>query len=331
MDNYLQTQLDSLVDLYNIMKKKYRWKANDISLRFAAYLFCLRSKPFDESQYDEMLKYIKKNTGLFSSHRTQAFTLTALLITRFDDPKQAHSDLLDYESLMKNEGFKSSQYLSIAAYALLLTCPKNSTPQRVKKAFEIYKRMKENHYWLTSADDYPVAVLLSDSEDHLDKIEKEMESCYQQLNDAGLRKSNGLQFLSHLLTFSPEATERKVARCKETMNYLKQHKLGVSSTYYGAIGFLALLGEEADKAKEEVREAVDYLKNIKGFKWHNKDLNILIVASMISNKYMEDTKHQQMLETTLGISIQALIAAQTAALIAATSAAAAASAASASG
>jgi hypothetical protein len=308
------------------MSKNYRWRANDISVRFGAFLFCLKDKPFDETYFEEVIKYIKDNTGVFSSHRSKAFSLAPLLITRFDDAKQAFDQLLDYESLMRDAGFKNSPYLSIAAYALMLTSPPKQVQMRITKALNIYQQMKENHFWLTSKDDYPVAVLLADMKGDLDQIERKIEACYQQLNQAGFRKGNGLQFLSHLLTFSPQPTESKVKKCNEIADYLKQRHAGISSNYYGVIGFLALLGNDVAKALPEVVNAVNYLKKQKGFKWFNKELNILIVASLVSNKYLEDKKHQQMITTTMGVSIETMIAAQTAALIAATSAATAASA-----
>ncbi|MEG6614940.1 DUF4003 family protein [Peptococcaceae bacterium 1198_IL3148] len=328
LDNQIKSQLDELVQLYILMNKKYRWRANDLTVRFGSFLFCLKDKPFDETNFEEVIMYIKNNTGVFSTHRSKSFALAPLLITSFDDAKHAFDHLLDYEKLMRDTGFKKSPYLTIAAYALMLTCPPKQVPQRIAKAYDIYKRMKGNHYWLTSADDYPVAILLADMKDDLGQIESEMERCYHQLNEVGFKKSNGLQFLSHLLTFNPAPAESKAILCQEIVDYLKQRKLGISATYYGAIGFLALLGNDAKKALPEVVTAVNYLKKQQGFKWFNKELNILITASLVCNKYLEDKKHRQMMATTMGISIETMVAAQTAALIAATSAAAATAAAS---
>jgi len=145
------------------------------------------------------------------------------------------------------------------------------------------------------------------------------------LNKEGFRKSNGLQFLSHLLTFIPGNANTKAQHIKRINDKLKSEKLGVSSTYYGTLGYLALLGEFSKRAVEEVIDTVSYLKSNKNFKWVNKEMNVLISTALVTSQYIEKVSQQNsVLETGIQISMESIIAAQTAALIATTSAAAAA-------
>lgn len=328
MENNLQTKTDMFIETFSTLKKTYKWSIGDLSLRFIALLYILSNKTFDKDEFNEMTKYIKKNSKWFSYYRGhQMYTTAALLITKFSDPQQAFTNLLEYEEKMKDGGFKKISYLSIASYALLLTCAPKDINGRIQKAMELYKEMKRNHYWFTGSDDYPLAVLLSERDEKISILVSEIENNYDMLHRAGFSRSNGLQFLSHLLTFIPETAQTKVQQTKRIYDQLKQERLHVSSTYYGILGYLSLLGEFSGQAVEEVIEVARYLKSNKNFKWVYKDMNVLAATALVANQYVEKlNQRNELLKTGIGISIETMIAAQTAALIAATTAAASSSA-----
>lgn len=327
MENHLQVKVDEFIETFSILKKQYKWSVRDMTLRFIALVYMLSDKTFGKEELNEVAEYIKKNSKWFSYYRGhQKFSTAALLITKFANPQKAFSDLLEYEEKMKTAGFKNSQYLSISAYALLLTCSPENVDDRVQKAIELYKGMKKNHYWLTSSDDYPIAVLLSQADAEKDILLSEIETNYDMLHREGFSRSNGLQFLSHLLTFIPGTAQTKAQQTRSIYDRLKQSKFHVSSTYYGILGYLTLLGDLSEQATEEVIEVVQYLKSNKNFKWVYKDMNVLAATALVANQYIEKiSEGNELLETGIGISIETMIAAQTAALIAATSAATAAS------
>lgn len=191
--------------------------------------------------------------------------------------------------------------------------------------------MKKNHPWLTSGDDYPLSVLLASSDTSVSSIIENMEECYKLLNENGFGKNNGLQFLSHILGFRQEENKIKVLRCKEIFNRLKENKMKVYSGGYPVIGFLSILGEDGYVAVEQVIEIVQSLKSTKKYKWLTKETHLFTAAALVSEVYIENMKSQkQLIQTSIGISIEALIAAQTVAAIAAASGAATAVGASAS-
>lgn len=329
MKDSLRSKADTMVEVYGQLRKKFFWRANDVSLRFAGCIYSLTGKTFDLERYDNLLAQIKKQTGYFSYFRsTLLYPIAAQLVCQFEHPEQAFSDLLDYDRLLKANGFKGTAHRGIAAYALLLTCPPGEIDTRINRAREIYQRMKENHFWLTSSDDYGVAVLLAAEKDDLHSLVQRMEENYEHLRREGFRRSNGLQLLSHLLTFSPEPAEVMAGRCREIADFLKARKLGLSSMYYGGIGLLALLGKNSDDALADLVDMVGYLKEKKEFKFYYREMNVLMVSALVGTEYTEEKKQGQLGTTSIGIAVEALIAAQAAAIIAATSAAAAAGASS---
>lgn len=101
-------------------------------------IYALKNKTFDKNEFDETVKYIKKNSKWFSNYRGhQLYSTAALLLTKFSEPQQAFNDLLEYEEKMKAAGFKKSPYLSIAAYALLLTCVPGDVDGRILAIWQI--------------------------------------------------------------------------------------------------------------------------------------------------------------------------------------------------
>src|SRR5659263_653583 len=107
MNTILKAKADNLICVYNELKKKYKWRANDISLRFAAFIFALFDVPFEINKYDTVIRFIKKNTGIFSYYRsTLLYSMAAQLMCQFDNYEQSFLQMLEYDHKMKDHGFK---------------------------------------------------------------------------------------------------------------------------------------------------------------------------------------------------------------------------------
>ena len=325
MEELVKAKLDRLIDLFQQVSMQYKWE-QALTNHFTALTYTLNKKDFDKEKVQKVRNHMKETTGIFSYYRgTSKIILSALLACQYENPEQKFDKMLDYDKKMKEAGFKNSMYLPIANYALLTTCEEEWIDTRINKAIEIYKEMRNNHPWLTSGDDYPLAILLADSEMSVNNIIENMEECYKLLNENGFGKNNGLQFLSHILGFRKEENTTKVLRCKEIFDRLKGNKMKVYSGGYAVIGFLSILGEDAYEAVEQVIEVVKILQSTKKYKWLTKETHLFTAAALVSDIYIDNMKNQkELIQTSIGISIEALIAAQTAASIAAASGAAAA-------
>lgn len=102
----------------------------------------------------------------------------------------------------------------MSALILLTKYPdEHDHEDKINRALSIYKGMKDKHVFLTSAGDYPLAVLLAGSDMETGELIDYIEAFYQKLNQAGFRKGNDLQFLSHILSLLPERdSDQLVAR-----------------------------------------------------------------------------------------------------------------------
>ncbi|MGH4138193.1 DUF4003 family protein [Clostridium sp.] len=331
MNQLVEQKMDRLIDIFQQVSTQFKWEGS-LTNHFTALTYTLNNRAFDKEKIKDVRKHIKETTGLFSNYRgTSMIILSALLASEYDNPNQEFDKMVGYNKKMKEAGFKNNMYLPIANYALIATCSEEGADTRIKKAKEIYTEMKSNHPWLTGGDDYPLAILLANSNDSINSIIENMEECYNLLNENGFGKNNGLQLLSHILGFRKEDNKSKVLRCKEIFDKLKENKMKVYSTGYSIVGFLSILGDSGYEAVDQVIEIVKVLKSTKKYKWLSKETHLYTAAALVSDVYIEKIKDQKdLIQTTIGISIEALIAAQTVAVIAAASSTAAVAGASAS-
>ena len=181
--------------------------------------------------------------------------------------------------------------------------------------------MKQNHPFLTSGDDYALAILLAGTDHSTDLL----EDYYQALNGRGFTKSNGLQMLSHIMAFSEKNVRDSVDQCERVYNHLKANKLKIYSEYYPAIGLISLLDVDQDKLIDDLVEVAIYLRGQKKYKWLGKGMNLLMASAIITSEYIKEKSGDMVVDTTVSISIQAIIAAQQAAMVAAITASTAAS------
>lgn len=171
-----------------------------------------------------MKEYIKNKTRILSSFRgDMRLILAGLLCANSDDAKEQFDFMIDNEKMTKDIGFKSTDYLPMALYTLSSTYNGDDVIGHVEKAVIIYKEMKNNHSFLTSGDDYALAILLAKTDYDRDMIQE----YYKELSSQGFKKSNGLQMLCHILAFSERDVRGDKDICLDILYELKKNKLKI--------------------------------------------------------------------------------------------------------
>jgi hypothetical protein len=325
MERELREKMDKLIKVYKEVNKDYRWKNSNNMTNLIALSYLMKNKDYTRPEIDRVNSYIKKNTGPFSCYRQKSVLFSALLHLNFSDPEAKFDTLLDYEQRLKTNGFRSYTYRPVTAYTLLLTSKPSEIDQKITKAYDIFTEMRKNHPWLTSGDDYPLAILLAGTQEPVSSIMARIEDIYQNLKEAGFSKSNGLQFLSHILSLSSENNKAKAAKCWKLYQYFKENKLKVYSSNYGSLGLLTLVEDKSEKAAQEVKEASKYLGQERSIRWLGKETIFLTATSLVTFLKLESIKNgRELIQTNAYVTIEALMAAQNAAMLGATCAATAA-------
>jgi len=310
-----------LLDNFTTLKSSYKWD-NDLSKWLIAVAYAVQKKTMRIDDIKLMQNHIKKSTGMFSPFRsTSLLTLSGLLCLNNAEPRASFDVMNDNYTILKKAGFKQTTYLPIALYTLNQLYEGSDYSSYADQAIEIYREMKSNHPILTGGDDYALAILLVNERNKLDKI----EALYQALKNRGFTVANGLQMMSHILTFSDEPVEVLADRCRHINESLKQKKLKVYPDYYASIALIALTGIES--AIEDLIEVALYIKSQKQARWLSKGMVVMLASAIVTTSLIENAEDQVII-TSLKVSIQAIITAQQAAMIAAVSASTAAAAAS---
>lgn len=322
MDHSLMESTEKLINIYNQVDKDYKWKNSSNMNNLIALSHVINDKTYSKVDIDQVDAYIKKKTGPLCCYRQKSILFSALLVLSFANPEDRFDTLQDYEQRLKIAGFRSYTYRPVTAYALLLTCEEARVNERIAKAQEIFVQMRRDHPWLTTGDDYPLSVLLSTSDHPVETIMKDIESLYQDLNKVGFNRGNGLQFLSHILSLSPESNGYKAERCKKLYDYFKENKLRIYSNNYGALGLLTLLERRSQEAAQKVVIVCEYLRQDRKIRWLGKETVFLTATALVSTVLLKSIlANSNRVDTSSYITIENLIAAQSAAMLGATCAA----------
>lgn len=318
MDISVDDKVHLFINNYNTLYKHYRWHVHDQVLMLISLIYVIHDKKLDLNELESVSKYIKEKTSFFSPlHSHQRFATSAVLIAKYNNPKEQADKLIDYYEKLLSAGFKNTSYTVTSALALLATDNDVNLEDRLKKAMDIYKSMKKNHFFLTSYSDYPLAVLLSKNNDTVDGIMNEVEYFYDELSKGPFKKGNALQFLSHIIMLSD--TENKkfiVNRCFDLYNQLIKHGIKIKRLHYPQIGMMSIIDFELENEIECIRNITNSLNSKKRLKWL-KDINLIIAITLVTTELYKNMHHDiNIIEAGISTSIESIIEAQTAALLA---------------
>ncbi|MBD1380741.1 DUF4003 family protein [Metabacillus arenae] len=327
MTETIHQKAEQYKDIYTQLKNDLKWKVSDQRiLMMIASLYVVKGKTFERNRFLDLCDYIKNNVGAFSTLRSyQRFTTAAMLDIRFEHPKEKFQEFINlYEQLVKGE-FRRGTFTYIAALVMLTEDDDDSNHQEsIKRAHSVYNGMKEKHFFLTNASDYPLAVLLAELDGDVDQVMNHVEAFYDKLASAGFRKGNDLQFLSHILSMDKKTNaDFLIEKCIQVFEEFRQGGKKIKNANYPEIGMLSLL-EDGKNDIAPIRQLADYLDSEKLFKWY-KDMNFTVAVNLVISDRIKNT---DLLETGIFTTMETLIQAQQAAMvaiIASTSAAAASS------
>ncbi len=302
----LQQKTEQMIDIFSAMNEKNKW-TDDRVLMMAASVYVVKGKAFEAERYHQLCEYIKNESGVFSYLRQPIrFTVAAWLDTRFDNPEETFHQYNDLYNRMIEKGFKRNNFTYIAALALLQqNRDEKDRDAAIQRSMTIYERMKGEHPFITSKDDYPLAVILSQQEGEVDELIERMETFYRQLSKNGFWNGNNLQFLSQMLSLDTEHdSSLLIERTQGVFDDLKRASMKPKTMHYPDVGILALV-EGSRKSVDDVRAIRDYLNKQKKYRWH-RDLNYkLAVQLVVSEALSEHAVAEAGLFTSMEVIMQA--------------------------
>jgi len=318
----VEQKIDNFLSDFETLTNAISWSI-DKRIRFnIAAQFMTTEREFHAMQFLEVSDYIKKQLKWFSSIPQEIrYAIAALLINRFSDPIQAFDELKNIYEELTESGFKKGPNTYIAAYILLSNQQEDTNKKDIiSRTLEIFKAMKKQHFFLTSHDDYPLAMLLSQTNRNVEDQMEDIEFYYHLLGNLVYKRGNDLQYLSHILAYGQKDNRDALAEdCVHLFNEFRKQSIKIKGMHYPSLGVLALL-EDKKTAIPDILMTYSHFKEKKQLRWY-KDMSFLLAIQMF---VQDKIKNNDILSIGMAANIQAILQAQEAASIAAITAASAA-------
>ena len=321
MRNSLEKLCSQFIAARDVIKDTFKWDSSYLP-PVCANLFCAAGSFPDMDRLRACRDMINRKTGIFSSFRGHIRVPLACMLSLEDCPDEKFDQTQNVYQMLRG-AFSGSDYLALAAFLL---SEYDCTEERIARGKEIYRRMKEEHPFLTSSEDSIFALMMAWSDQSDDELISDMEECYRILKER-FRDSDCVQTVTHILAM--EKAEAK-AKCERvfTLYEMVERDIGKYGKHHelSTLAALAMLPADSDALVKDMREVDAFLEQQKGYGFFGIDrkTRLMHAAMIVSDEYAPrgavDT-------AALSGTIAMLIAQQMAmcAVIASTAAAAAAS------
>jgi hypothetical protein len=254
------------LEVFDSLQRRKRWFTDTNLLRFAA--LTLAASDVDDSGVDleTAAKALADEAGGFSPLASPIrHSVAALLIRRGFDPTITVRRVKETLALFKEHKLQRSGALPVLAALLLVLdaggeLPSEDTLARMKA---ILARWNDDHFFLTGADDYPMAAIHATRDLSVEQLGLEVEQIYRQLARARFSKGEQLQLVSHLLMFSDLGPREAAVRFEAVAAALRSTKQRVWTSHYDEVALLVLSGGRVDEIVPRVIDIRDRLRAAK--------------------------------------------------------------------
>ncbi len=294
-------KLDRMLEIRKQISADFKLYGS-MEIDFMALSYAISDKLYEKEKLLTIRDYIKSRTNMFSIYRSNIIQTSMMLELNTGNPSEMFDRMVACHEIFKKNRYGSSYYLALANFALVSDSQVIDAESIVKKGKEVYDLMRKYHPFLTSGDDYPLAIMIAKQTDNIAEKVEEIEYYYRQLNLKGLSKSNGLQFLSHILSLIPGSREEKIDRCISLYQSLKSEKIKVYPDYYCILGLLSFIADDVEAVTIKMKEIVAILMNSKHYKWISKQMMAVIAASLTV-----DGKSSNTLPMIVGVSVEVIL------------------------
>ncbi|UYO99421.1 DUF4003 domain-containing protein [Oceanotoga sp. DSM 15011] len=294
---------------YEKIKNFLKWRLNPEIIKLIALIYYIFDSEFDEFRFKETVKLIKENSKLFVHYKGYLiYQLAAMLCSKYENSSEKFDELKRIDMEFNKLRFENSSYLSIVSFFLIEMADKDDI---ISKSSEIYLTMKNKNFFISSEDDYPLAVLLSVTEKNEIELFEDIESYYKSLMKRKFKKGKELQFLSQLLgVFEIDQKGLYMDKCRTLFEFLKSSNMSKEKMIYPVIGLAVINDEDLDSYFKKTMNTYEIIKNTKGFKF-GKTINT-VLAFVLNFDFNEKDK----LKPKIKLNLDEIMKAQLVTLIA---------------
>ncbi|MCT4786144.1 DUF4003 family protein [Exiguobacterium aestuarii] len=310
------TRYDRYVEALDAIKEATKWELTDDFRRLMAIHYAIHDTPFEASRFSHARDTLKQKTKMFSKFRgSQNLVWLSFLDAKYEDIGTAIDEALRLDTLLDRKHFRFSSLRPFLANQLINV---EDPERRLDEATDLYQTFKQHHPWLTSEEDLLSSLVLVQAFDDVIDLNERIEQHYTLLKDR-LPKSNELQLVSHLLTFSDSSAEEAVSRLLAWKSHLDEIQISIRREHLPALALLSIVAEPHADVIHAIQEVVNAEKEKQ--RWFNTH-SVLVALQLVAADHITGEANDLLLHGTFAHLLamqQAMTAATTAAVIASTS------------
>lgn len=247
------TRYTHYVESLEAIKNATKWSLTDDFRRLMALNYAIHGAPFEPNRFAHAQAVIKQKTGIFSKFRgSQNFVWLSSLDAKYEDIEPAIDEVLHLDTLLDRKHFRFSTLRPFLAAQLVNV---NEPEQRLDEASSLYQTFKKHHPWLTGDEDLLSALVLVQAFDDHVELNERIESYYQAL-EVHLPRSNELQLVSHLLTFSDFEPDEAVTCFMAWRSRLEAQQIRVKNEHLAPLALLSIVSEPNDTDEQLILDII---------------------------------------------------------------------------
>ena len=310
------------LETFERLRARKRWSTDTATYRFVALTLGAAGDRVSHDRLEEVAAGLRKRAGWTSPLRSEIRYVVAAMILRRDlDPAGVHRQVIATRDRFREHGVKRrGTGATLAALLLVLQAEGKRVPKaHLDRLARIYAQWRADHFWLTDGNDLPAAALHAGRELSVESLTGDIQRAYARLRDAGFRRGNQLQLVSHLLAVDPRGTDNAIQRFAVVADRLRESGERVGTGRYDEVAVLALTQSSPGHVVDRVLRYRDRLRSARPRP--SKDLAFSLAAGIELAEDSEKAGERNAGDLAALQSIRAILDAQQAATIAAISAA----------
>ena len=293
MNEIAEYLVDQIVEDKELLQRKMIWETDSSAMAtLSAFLYAGAGQRADIERYVECKKYFKTKVSAFSQLRGIAKVIVITKMSLHEDYKTYLAGVQEvYHKLRSIHKLTASPYMVLAAVNLYEGGGLENADENIDKLERVYKRMKQDHFFLTGDEDRPFLAMMISRGVDIESVAEEIEALYEASNQLSFSK-NAMHTAAQIMALSGGSTQEKVEDLADTITELK--RAGVGGVKYELMPVAAAMGfvDEAPEEKaEKIREIYEELKHRKGFKWYLSRTKRTIYSMLIYALSTIDADH----------------------------------------
>ena len=322
--NYSKDTIARFRDVYSALSKNWSmwWDATNMQYAAMTALSSSRSPDVLADSIMSTAEQIKKRSGWFGELNSCIRFIVAALLEQHGDNADSYMDELERvrKEFRSHKIRRGGLYEIIAITILRLSGDKKDGIQPITHAHlerfkEIHSEMAKHQWWITSVDDFPACAILAHQPGHPSEICATTEGIYQALYANGFWRGNPLQSAANLLFLTKDHPASIASRFHEFAESFRARRVKIWQSEYDEVAVLTFTNGPVESVVDRVLQLQTQLRELKPR--ISKATAFNLACSMAFVESVQSRESAGVANAKAMIDMNAIIAAQQAAVMAA--------------